>query len=120
MRIVKLLSLLAALAASSFSQAWLSPKGEGTVSLLYQYGFDRYHAFSDGRTKDRGHTSLQSLYLDTDFSITDRLAVRIAVPYISGKYAGANPHLQVRGRPATAVQIDDGTDNRCAHDFHFD
>jgi len=50
MHTVKLLSLLIALPIGLFSQAWLSPKGEGAVSVLYQYSFDRYHTFSDGRT----------------------------------------------------------------------
>jgi hypothetical protein len=39
-----------------------SPKGEGTASVLYQYGFDRLHVFADGRTKDRGHTFLTACF----------------------------------------------------------
>jgi hypothetical protein len=120
MRTFGLLPSLVAFPMCLFSQAWLSPKGEGTVSVLYQYGFDRYHSFSDGRTKDRGHTSLQGLVLDTDFSLTDRLAVRVALPYISGKYVGANPHLLIRGRPETIVKIDDGTYHGTLQDFRFD
>ena len=101
MRTVKLLASLTTLPVCLFSQAWLSPKGEGTTSLLYQYGFDRYHVFSDGRIKDRGHTSLQSAILDTDFSITNKLAVRVSLPFIDGKYIGSSPHTLVRGRPDT-------------------
>ena len=120
MRTLKLLSLLIALPICLFSQAWLSPKGEGTVSLLYQYGFDRLHVFSDGRTKDRGHTSLQGLVLDTDFSLTDRLAVRVSLPFIDGKYVGAFPHFLVRGQPETAVALDDGAYHGSVQDFRFD
>src|SRR5437762_890679 len=88
MRTFKLLWFLISLPVSLLSQAWLSPKGEGTASVLYQYGFDRLHVFSDGRTKDRGHIYLDGVLVDTDFSLTDKLAVRVSLPYISGKYGG--------------------------------
>jgi len=68
-----LLSLLFVLPLPFFGQAWLSPKGEGTVSVLDQYNIERLHTFSDGRTKDRGHTYFDALIVNTDFSITDRL-----------------------------------------------
>ena len=85
MRTVKLLSFLIALPLSLLSQAWVSPKGEGTVSLLYQYDFQRVHPFSDGSTADRGHMFMNGVVLDTDFSLTNRLAVKISLPYITGK-----------------------------------
>jgi len=90
------------------------------VSLLYQYGFDRYHAMSQGEAVDRGHTSLQALMLDVDYSVTDRLAVRIALPFIEGKYTGTSPHLLVRGQPGTVVAIDDGRYHSGLQDFRFD
>src|ERR1051326_4531370 len=88
------------------SQAWLSPGGQGTVSTLYQYGFDRYHVFSQGEALDRGHTTLQSMMLDVDYSLTDRLAIRLGVPFIEGRYDGDAPHLLVRGQPNTIVALD--------------
>jgi len=102
------------------SQAWLSPKGEGTVSVLYQYGFDRLHVYSDGRTKDRGHIFLNGAYFDADFSVTDKLAVRLSLPYISGKYVGRNGHTVVRGRPETAVPLDNGSSHGALQDFRLD
>ena len=68
----KVVWCLVSLPASVLSQAWLSPKGEGTTAVLYQYGIDRLHVFSDGRTKDRGHTYLSGVLVDTDFSLTDK------------------------------------------------
>jgi hypothetical protein len=120
MRTFKLLSFLIGLPVSLLSQAWLSPTGEGTASALYQYGFDRLHVFSDGRTKDRGHIYLHSVLLDTDFSLTDKLAVRISLPYISGKYVGSNGHTLLRGRPETAVALDNGSFHGSLQDFRFD
>ena len=120
MRIFKLAWSLASIPVSLHSQAWLSPKGEGTASLLYQYGFDRFHVYADGRTKDRGHIFLNSLVLDTDFSLTDKLAVRLSLPYITGKYVGRNGHTLVRGRPETAVALDNGSLHGSLQDFRFD
>ncbi|MBZ5618991.1 MAG: hypothetical protein LAQ69_09745 [Acidobacteriia bacterium] len=102
------------------AQAWINPKDQGTVSLLYQYGFDRYHVLSQGEVVDRGHTSLQATMLDVDYSLTDRLAVRVALPFIEGKYTGTQPHLLVRGQPDTIVELDDGRYHGGLQDFRFD
>ena len=88
--------------------------------MIYQYGFDRYHAMSQGEAVDRGHTSLQALMLDVDYSLTDRLAVRVAVPFIEGKYSGTQPHLLVRGQPDTIVAIDDGRYHGTIQDVRLD
>jgi hypothetical protein len=102
------------------AQAWVNPKDEGTVSMLYQYGFDRYHAMSLGEAVDRGHTTLQALMLDVDYSLTDKLAVRLALPFIEGRYGGSQPHLLVRGQPDTEVELDNGLYHGGLQDFRFD
>lgn len=114
------LAVLTALPYPLLSQAWLSAKDEGTVSLLYQYGFDRYHAMSQGEAVDRGHMRLQALMLDVDYSLTDKLAVRIAAPFIMGSYHGAEPHLLVRGRKDTVVALDDSRYHGGLQDVRFD
>jgi hypothetical protein len=113
-------SLIVCVPLCLHAQAWLNPSDQGTVSILYQYGFDRYHAMSRGEAVDRGHTSLQALMLDVDYSLTDRLAVRLGLPLIMGKYDGAQPHLLVRGQPDTVVAIDDGRYHGGLQDFRFD
>ncbi len=111
MRAIKLPALLMVLTISVFAQAWLPPKGDGVVTVLYQNDVERLHAFSDGRTQDRGHTYQDAVYFETDFSFTDKLAVSAALPFIEGKYVGTYPHLLVRGQPDTVVALDNG-------DFH--
>ena len=119
MRSVKLLALLPALAIPQFAQAWLSPQGEGTVTMLYQNDIERLHAFGDGRTKDKGHTYLDGIFVGTDFSFTDRLAVTVSLPYIAGMYVGSSPHLLVRGDPSTEVALDNGHYHGGLQDFRF-
>jgi hypothetical protein len=118
--LVSLFVLYVSVPSSVHAQAWLNASGQGTVSLLYQYGFDRYHVMSQGEAVDRGHTSLQALMLDVDYSLTDRLAVRLGLPFIAGKYSGREPHLAVRGQPNTAVTLDDGRYHGGLQDVRFD
>ena len=119
MRAARVLSLLLAISLSSLAQAWLSPKGDGVVTVLYQYDIERLHSFSDGRTKDRGHTYLDAVFVNTDLSLTDKIAVSVSMPFIAGKYVGPFPHLLVRGDPSTAVALDDGNYHGGIQDFRF-
>ncbi len=118
-RAVRLLWSALVFPLCSPAQAWLSPQGDGTVSVLYQNDIDRLHTFSDGRTKDRGHVYFDAAVLSTDFSITDRLAVSVGLPFIEGKYVGAFPHLLVRGDPTTAVAVDNGSFHGGFQDFRI-
>src|SRR2546426_1179534 len=74
------------------AQAFLSPKGEGAVSLSYQTLYIRNHVFSDGVPRDRGHILSHALVLDVDYSLTNGLALRVALPYIAARYSGPFPH----------------------------
>jgi hypothetical protein len=116
---VRLLTIAIAAPLAVLGQAWVSPKGEGVVTALYQNDVERLHAYGDGRTRDRGHTTLDGVYFETDFSLTDKLAVKVSVPFIDGKYVGASPHLLVRGQPATAVALDNGSYHGGLQDFRF-
>ena len=119
MRAVRVLSLLLAISLSSLAQAWLSPKGDGVVTVLYQNDIERLHSFSDGRTKDRGHTYLDAVFVNTDLSLTDKIAVSVSMPFIAGKYVGPFPHMLVRGDPSTAVALDDGNYHGGFQDFRL-
>ena len=93
------------------AQAWLSPKGEGTVSLSYQNQYVADHVFEDGDAHDIGHILSHALTLDVDYSLTDKLAVRVAVPFIAGKYDGPKPHQ---------LPMDNGTYHSTFQDFTTD
>lgn len=85
--------LLCALIPSTLSaQAWLFPQGEGSVSFYYQDLYTNQHASYTGQTFYLGQIYSQSLILDTDYSLTKKLAVRVALPYIFAKYSGDFPH----------------------------
>ena len=93
------------------AQAWLFPKGEGTVSLSYQNLYVADHAFENGDAHDIGHILSHALTLDVDYSFTDKLAVRVAVPFIAAKYYGPTPHQ---------LPMDNGTYHSTFQDFTTD
>ena len=83
--------LLLALPATTFAQAWLPDKGSGSLSLQYQNGLVRDHAF--GTTLfDRGHIDSHNIVADFTYGVTDRLAIRFSVPYVVSKYNGPFAH----------------------------
>lgn len=93
------------------AQAWLFPKGEGTVSLSYQNLYVDDHAYENGDVHDVGHILSHALTLDVDYSLTGNLAVRVSVPYIAARYYGPKPHQ---------LPMDDGAYHSTFQDFTTD
>ncbi len=93
------------------AQAWLFPKGEGTVSLSYQNLYVPDHVYENSDAHDIGHILSHALTLDVDYSFTDKLAVRVALPYIAARYYGPKPHQ---------LPMDDGTYHSTFQDFTTD
>jgi hypothetical protein len=96
-------------AAPARAQAWLPPKGEAWLSLGYGNSFSTKHylglADPDGTVEnDAGHTRMQTVGLQLGYGITDRLAMSVGLPFVTGKYMGTKPHI-VNG---AIVQDDDG------------
>lgn len=104
---VKLLILFAVPFGVS-AQAWLFPKNEGAVSLTYQNVFIRDHVYSKGDAHDIGHILSHAAALDVDYSLTDRLAVSVALPYVASRYYGNHPHQ---------LPIDNGSYHSTFQDF---
>jgi hypothetical protein len=93
------------------AQAWLFPKGEGTVSLSYQDILVTDHAYEKSDAHDIGHILSHALTLDVDYSLTDKLGVRVLLPYIVGRYYGPKPHQ---------LPMDDGNYHSTFQDFTTD
>jgi hypothetical protein len=93
------------------AQAWLFPKGEGSVSLSYQNVYVADHVYENSDAHDIGHILSHALSLDVDYSLTGKLAVRVAVPFIAARYYGPKPHQ---------LPMDDGTYHSTFQDFTTD
>src|SRR5262245_57350177 len=67
------------------AQAFVPPKGEGTVSFLYQDLFVKYHYFGPTRT-DNGSIASKMMVVDVTYGVTDKLAVSAGIPWVAAKY----------------------------------
>jgi hypothetical protein len=74
------------------AQAWVPPKGEGSVAVLYQNLFVRDHFDKSGSPIRRGEIQSDNLLFDVTYGLTDRIAVTFALPLIRSRYSGAFPH----------------------------
>jgi hypothetical protein len=73
------------------AQAFTAPEGVGAVTFAWQYVDNTGHRFSDGLFVPRGESATMSALVEVDYSVTDRLAVSVGLPYVFAKYTGAMP-----------------------------
>ena len=111
---------LAALGArSAQAQAWTPPKGEASVTIGLASSFADQHLDDQGNElllpSGSGWGSMKWNDADTDLSygITDRLAVRAALPFVVSKYEGQAPHPPLEGHQ----NLDDGSWHSTFGDF---
>lgn len=100
----------------SLGQAWLPPKGEASFNLVYQYQRAPWHTSSTGERLDRGLMEWNYVMADLGYSISDRLAVRVAVPFILSKYTGTFPH-RMNG---SVVRADNGSQHGTLQDLRVE
>ncbi len=80
-----------AIASSAVAQAWIAPRGFGSVSLSYQSISNTGHRRSNGFLVEAGQSLNMGLYLEGEYSLTDRLSLGAALPYVFGKSTTVNP-----------------------------
>ena len=101
---------------SSHAQAWLPPKGIGTVSLAYKNFYVTDHTDKDGKAFDLGEIRHHHLDMDVEYGVTNRLALNLTVPLSFGNYTGTAPHRD----PAGHLEfLDDGTYHGGFQDFRL-
>ncbi len=92
------------------AQAWVPAKGEGAVGVAVQQLNVKKHLAST-TSVDAGHINSVVLLADMTYGLTDKVAVDVAIPFVSSRYAGSRPH------PNTT--IDDGTFHSSFTDFRM-
>ena len=113
--ISRLLVVICCVPSGVSAQAWLFPKGEGNVATSYQSIYIRDHAFAQGIPVDIGQSVSHAAIADVDYSITSKLAVRLGLPFVAGKYTGTKPHI-----PADRPSLDNGAYHSTFQDFAID
>jgi hypothetical protein len=73
------------------AQAWVPEKGEGAVAVAFQELNVKKH-LATTTSVDAGHINSVVLLADMTYGLTDKIAVDLAVPFVTSKYSGAKPH----------------------------
>ena len=77
---------------SPASAQMVPPRGEGSVSVLYQtYTVDK-HLLATGVGVDAGKVSSRGVMVDFTVGLGRNFGLSVAVPLVSAKYVGAFPH----------------------------
>src|SRR5262249_41430710 len=100
---------MCALPRAARAQAWIPSPGEGTVSIQYQNIFSRDH-FYPTTPVDIGHIESHAVVFDLSYGLTEKIALDVALPYITSKYEGDQPH---------PTSLDDGVYHGTTQDFRF-
>jgi hypothetical protein len=121
-------TILPVASAGLLAQAWLPPKGDGSISSAVQSNFFDGH-YDDFGNKARacptcpvgvGKSRATSMIFGVSYSLTDRLNVEVTLPYIFTWYTGSPADLTF-GNPAFhAAPLDDGSVHSTFQDFRFD
>lgn len=110
-----------ALTESTSAQTWLPARREGNVTLAYQNLLARGHLLPTGGLAKGapGADTVRShaLTAELEYGLTDRVAVKLSLPYVAAKYEGAVPH--VLGVHNQASVIDDGSYHGTSQDFRL-
>ncbi len=75
-----------AFACRANAQAWAPQRGQGAVDGLFQRISNTGHRLSDGFLAKGGQSVNQSVYVEADYAVTDRLSFSAGLPYVAGKY----------------------------------
>jgi hypothetical protein len=78
--------------SSAFAQAWTPPAGSGSIWLTAQTLHADAHTLGDGRYTHNIDLRANSMTLGLDYGLTDRLALSLALPYVTSRYRGRAPH----------------------------
>src|SRR6266478_4808035 len=112
-------SLLSA-PAPLVAQAWLPPKGDGSVSFGIQtISFDG-HFDTNGNKLPLGKSRATNLLLSLSYSFTDRFTAEVSIPYVITKFTGNQADLTFGLPSVVPAAIDDGSAHSTFQDFHID
>ena len=106
--------------AAARAQAWLPPKGEASVTLGISRDFANQHTDDDGNNltiptgEGWGSMTWNEVRPVLGYGITDRLAVRLSVPFVVSKYEGQVAHPPLPGHE----NQDDGNWHSTFGDFY--
>src|SRR5262245_47492779 len=100
---IAVLALALVAPAAVRAQAYVPDKGEGAVAILYQNQFVERHSLDDGSPLYRGSTRTHVLAVDFAYGLTDRLALNLALPFVTSDYLGQAIHREPQFGRTSAI-----------------
>lgn len=85
-------SAVLALSLSAFGQAWTPPAGSGSIWFTAQTLHADAHTSGDGQYRHNIDLRAHSMTVALDYGVSDRLAISVALPYVTSRYRGPVPH----------------------------
>ncbi|HEX2461637.1 MAG TPA: hypothetical protein VHJ58_15950 [Vicinamibacterales bacterium] len=79
-------------ATSALAQTGIPPKGVGSVTIAFQVIDNSGHRTTDGFLVPDFKSTDAGLYVEGEYSFTDRLSLSAGIPYIFAKYRGPSPN----------------------------
>lgn len=76
----------------AWAGAWTPEARSGSATIAYQYSHVHFHLTPTGEKVSVGTIDTQSVYLQLNYGITDRLAIYLGLPWVNKRYIGPGPH----------------------------
>jgi hypothetical protein len=103
------------------AQAWLPPKGDGSVSFGVQtVWFDGHFDMAGNKLQGAGKSRATNLLLGVSYSFSDRFTAELSLPYVITRYTGRQAELTFGNPLFVPAVLDDGSAHSAFQDFHLD
>jgi hypothetical protein len=89
------LATLLVVPTAGYAQAWLPPKGEGTLAVAFQRVNANGHFLEDGSELPGYATRASNGVFVLSYGITDRLAATLTAPFVNVRYLGPDEPLNL-------------------------
>jgi hypothetical protein len=109
--------------AQALAQATVPPRGEGSVSIVYQNVDFGGHINFLGQRIPNGAAHSQTVLFEGEYGLTDNLTIGVGVPYVTAKYTGQGPACPLCASSPLGFHAgpnDDGLYHGAFQDVHLD
>ena len=107
------------LCGTAGAQAFVSARGEASVSLTYQNYVVVGHFDAQGHKNTNGGTESHALVTELDYGVTDSFGLTVSLPFIASKYTGP-PSYFVGTHLTYPGPLDDGTYHAAFQDLRIE
>jgi hypothetical protein len=101
------------------AQAWVPPRGEGTISGTYQDYDVKGHFDPKGDENTNGGTHTRLFITELDYGVTDTIGLAVTLPFIASKYTGP-PFYFVGPFKTVPGPLDDGSYHAAFQDLRLE